>query len=135
MESDAIADGVMVPAKDVREILHMLFRAKYIHLMNMQQSKSHNSETAIYLWTVMPDRMFRIVTDDVCKALLNLRLRRQHEVEVGKEWIERGKQTALGDENESEVDKLNYQMFCQGLERLDNACVQLDETLMVLKDF
>jgi DNA-directed RNA polymerase III subunit RPC3 len=67
--------------------------------------------------------------------MVNIRLRRQHEVEVGKEWIERAKEAGLTDVNENEMDKNNYNKFCQGLERLDNAILQLDETLMVLLDF
>jgi DNA-directed RNA polymerase III subunit RPC3 len=64
-----------------------------------------------------------------------MRLRRQHEVDVGKEWIERAKEAGSTDVNENEIDKTNYNKFCQGLERLDNAILQLDETLMALVDF
>ena len=42
------------------------------------------------------------VTDNVCTALCNMRLRRQHEAEVGKEWIERQENDAT-EENESET--------------------------------
>jgi DNA-directed RNA polymerase III subunit RPC3 len=63
-----------------------------------------------------------------------LRLGRQHEVEVGKDWIECAKEAALTDVNEREMYTENYKKFCQGLERLENA-LQLDETLMVLLDF
>ena len=89
----------------------------------------------IYLWAVSKQRTQQNVTDNVCRALTNLRLRRQHEVEVGKDWIERAKEAAVTDVNEHELDKSNYKKFCQGLERLDNAALQLDETLMVLLDF
>jgi DNA-directed RNA polymerase III subunit RPC3 len=76
--------------------------------------------------------MQETVTANVCRALTNIRLRRQHEVEVGKAWIERSKEKEV---NEHEMDKENYNKFCQGLERLDNAALQLYETLMVLLDF
>ena len=77
----------------------------------------------------------RTASENVSKALYNMRLRRQHEVEVGKDWIERAKEAGATDENENDVDKLMFSRFCQGLERLDNAAIQLDETLMVLKDY
>ena len=64
-----------------------------------------------------------------------MRLRRQHEADVGKDWIERAKEGGAADENENETDKVNYTRFCQGLERLDIAALQLDETLMVMKDY
>jgi len=75
------------------------------------------------------------VTDNVCRALTNLRLRRQHEESVGKDLIERAKEANDADVNEQEMDKANYTKFCLGLERLDNATLQLDETLMALLDF
>jgi DNA-directed RNA polymerase III subunit RPC3 len=112
-----------------------LYRANYITLFTLQQSKQHNPANMIYLWTAVKTRMQQTVTDNVCRALINLRLRRQHEVEVGKDWIERAKEAAFTDVNEHEMDTENYKKFCQGLERLDNAALQLDETLMVLLDF
>jgi len=131
-ESDIVAEDAMVPAKEAREALHRLHRENYICLSDMHLTKTHNSGTAIYLWNVIPSRMTNTVINNVSTAILNLRLRRQHEVEVGKEWMDRAKDST--DENDNEEDKKKYQAFCKGLERLDSACLQLDETLMVLKD-
>lgn len=91
----------------------------------------------IYLWRVEKPKMQKTVTDNVCRAITNLRLRRQHEETVGKGLIELAKEAndADTDVNEEEMDKANYTKFCLGLERLDNAILQLDETLMVLLDF
>jgi len=134
LEAEGIADAAMVPVKEVREVLYDLFQAKLITLINLQQGKQHNAATAIYLWGIDRRRMTQTVTDNVALALHNIRLRRQHEMEVGKDWVERAKESSV-DENEHELDKLNYNKFCQGLERLDSAALQLDESLMVMKDF
>mmetsp|Transcript_15815 Transcript_15815/g.36620 ORF Transcript_15815/g.36620 Transcript_15815/m.36620 type:complete len:618 (-) Transcript_15815:61-1914(-) len=135
MESDQVAESAMVPAKDTRELLHRLYRDKYIQLFNINQGKQHNPSNMIYLWGYSRPRGTRTAAENVCIALCNMRLRRQHEVEVGKDWIERAKEAGATDENENEVDKLMFSRFCQGLERLDNATLQLDETLMALKDY
>jgi len=135
MESDQVAESAMVPAKDTRELLHRLYRDNYIQLFNLNQGKQHNPSSMIYLWGYSRPRGTRTAAEYVCTALCNMRLRRQHEVEVGKDWIERAKEAGATDENENEVDKLMFSRFCQGLERLDNAAIQLDETLMVLKDY
>lgn len=135
MESDAIAEAAMVPAKDTREVLHRLYRDNFIDLFNLNQGKQHNPASMFYLWSTSRAKSLRHATDNVCTALLHMRLRRQHEVEVGKDWIERAKEAGAIDENENEADKVNYTRFCQGLERLDIAALQLDETLMVLKDY
>jgi len=134
-ESDVIAEDAMVPAKEAREILHRLHREKYINLFDMHQTKTHNTGTAIFLWNVIPARLYKTVIHNVCLALYNLRLRRQHEVEVGKDWMDRASSGAASEENVHEEDKKKYHAFCKGLERLDCACLQLDETLMILKDF
>ena len=134
-ESDVIAEDAMVPAKEAREILHRLHREKYINLFDMHQTKTHNTGTAIFLWNVIPSRLYKTVINNVCLALYNLRLRRQHEVEVGKDWMDRASSGAASEENVHEEDKTKYHAFCKGLERLDCACLQLDETLMILKDF
>lgn len=135
MESDQVAESAMAPAKDTRELLHRLYRDKYIELFNINQGKQHNPASMIYLWGYSRPRGTRTTADNVCTALCNMRLRRQHEVEVGKDWIERAKEAGATDENENEIDKLMFSRFCQGLERLDNAAIQLDETLMVLNDY
>ena len=125
----------MVPAKETREILHRLYRDGYISLFNINQGKQHNAASMIYLWGFTRDTCTRKIRDDVCRAFLNIRLRRQHEAEVGSHWISRAREAGTTDENENEVDKQLYTKFCLGLERLDNAALQLDETLMILKDF
>ena len=51
MESEALADCAMVPIQDAREITHLLYRADYISLLNLQLTKQHNTGTAIYLWS------------------------------------------------------------------------------------
>jgi DNA-directed RNA polymerase III subunit RPC3 len=134
LEGEAIAESAMVPAKDAREMLHRLYKTNYISLLYLQNAKQHNPANAIYLWCVDKKRIQRTVLLNMCTALCNLRQRRQHEVQIGKDWIERAK-LADGDENDVEMDKINYKKFCQGLERIDNACIQLDETIMVIKDF
>lgn len=117
------------------QLLHRLYRSKYIELFTLNTSRQHNPSNMIYLWTVVRDRVLQNVTDNVCNALLNLRLRRQHQIEIGKNWIERAQEAGDMDENEHEADKLNHRKFCLGLERLYNSCLQLDETLMILEDF
>ncbi|CAB9498328.1 III subunit RPC3 [Seminavis robusta] len=134
LESDSLAEVSMVPAKDCREILHRLYRSKYIDLFTLSQSRQHNPSNMIYLWTVNGQRILKNATDNVCTALLNLRLRRQHEVEVGKNWIERAQEAGDMDENDHEADKQNHKKFCLGLERLYGSCLQLDETLMIMED-
>ncbi|KAG7340759.1 RNA polymerase III subunit RPC82 helix-turn-helix domain containing protein [Nitzschia inconspicua] len=135
MEAEMIADAAMLPAKDTREKLHCLYRDNYIELFNVNIGKQHNPASMIYLWGFNRSKVPVVVSENVCTALCNMRLRRQHEEEVGRDFIERAKDAGATDENENQADKREYDHFCKGLERLDNAILQLDETLMVLKDF
>jgi len=103
--------------------------------MSLQNTKQHNPGTAIYLWGIIPQRLQANVLNNVCKAFYNIRLRQQHEVQLGREWLERAEEARNADENEDEMDKIRYSNFLKGLERLDQACMQLDETLMTLTSF
>jgi DNA-directed RNA polymerase III subunit RPC3 len=157
LESDRIADIAMVPAKDTREVLHHLYRSRYVELLQLSNSsrQQYNPNNAIYLWGIERPRLIQRMIDDVAKALYNLRLRRQHEVEtIGAEWLERmttnqQHQPYSHDHTNNfttdvenidlnitnAIDRENYTMFCIGLERIDVASIQLDETLMALLDF
>ena len=134
-ESDVVAEDAMVPAREAREVLHRLHRDRYVDLFDMHVTKTHNTGTAIFLWDVMPSRLSKAVFDNVCTALLNLRLRRQHEVEVGKDWMDRVKESGATEENFHEADMRKFRKFCMGLDRLDRVVMSLDETLMFFKDF
>jgi DNA-directed RNA polymerase III subunit RPC3 len=103
--------------------------------MCLQNSKQHNPGTAIYLWGVVQQRLQTTVLNNVCKAFCNIRLRQQHEVQLGKQWLERAEEASTADENEVEMDKVRRSNFLKGLELLDQACMQIDETLMALTCF
>jgi DNA-directed RNA polymerase III subunit RPC3 len=133
-EAEPLAEAAMEPAKDTRETLHSLYRENLVQLMPMQQGKQHNPASMVFLWSVDHRHLLLSVRDKVCIAMTNLRLRRQHQTELGKAWIERATDQDV-DENDHEEDKVRYNKFCQGLERLDHAMMQIDETLLVLYDF
>ena len=78
-------------------------------MLYLQQTKQHNPGTAIYLWHVDQKRLTHTIVQNLCRALVNLRMRRQHEMLLGKDWIERAKEagdieealnaaTAIGDD-------------------------------------
>jgi hypothetical protein len=157
LESDKIAEIAMVPAKDTREVLHHLYRSRYVELLQLSNSsrQQYNPNNTIYLWGIERKKLIQRMTDDVAKALCNIRIRRKHEIETaGTKWVERmtttqqqpepcsliHMNTATSDKNTdmnmpSAIDRENYAKFCSGLERLDVASIQLDETLMFLFDF
>ena len=54
---------------------------------------------------------------------------------MGKDWMDRAKEAGGTEKNFHEGDMRKYHAFCMGLNRLDRACLMLDETLMLLKDF
>jgi len=138
LESDPLSEMCMVPSKDTREVLHHLYRSRYVELFQLSSSRQYNPANTIYLWGVDRERLRQKVTENVATALLNIRLRRAHELEVGSGWIERAKQQAgheINQEDDNEDDIRGFEKFQLGLERLDVAALQLDETLMVLLNF
>lgn len=125
----------MIPSKDAQEILHHLYRSRYVDLLQLSATRQYNPNQTIYVWSLEYRRFTAQIVNNVGMALLNIRLRRGHETEVtGRTFMERAQQEDT-DENTQESDKVNYTKFLVGLERLDVAALQLDDTLMVLRDF
>eukprot|EP00594_Rhizosolenia_setigera_P017942 CAMPEP_0178961026 /NCGR_PEP_ID=MMETSP0789-20121207/13390_1 /TAXON_ID=3005 /ORGANISM="Rhizosolenia setigera, Strain CCMP 1694" /LENGTH=715 /DNA_ID=CAMNT_0020644639 /DNA_START=84 /DNA_END=2231 /DNA_ORIENTATION=+ len=156
LEDDVISKMAMIPPQDVREILHRMYKAGFVNLFYIQPSSGKggatkttsaaasavkqlgNPHSAIYLWSCETFLNVRKqMLSNLCKTYLNLRLRRQHEMEIGKDFIDRAKDADRGiaDENDVEEDKVNYKKFGEGLIRIDNALLQIDETLMIMGDF
>jgi DNA-directed RNA polymerase III subunit RPC3 len=148
LESDTLAELAMVPAKDTREILHHLFRSRYVDIFHLSSSSSgsrqYNPANAIYLWGVDRKRLLiPTIRSNVATALWNIRLRRESHMQCGKIFLERAAAQQQqqhdngtnGDSADNKNDQLQYERFCLGLERLDVATLQLDETLMALCDF
>lgn len=122
------------PPSALIELIRRTLNLSYVDLCDMHLTKTHNSGTAIYLWEVKQGRLYKNVMHNLCTVLLNLRLRRMHEVEAGSEWMSRAKDQGQSEENENEEDKKRYLAFCTGLQRLDSAILQVDETLMIFSD-
>ena len=102
-------------------------------MANFQQTKQYNPNTALYTWYVNHRNLYQTISDNLYTSMTNLRLRKQHEMEIGKSMIER-QQGSGGTENETDRDKASYLAFCKGLDRLDNAILQLDESLLVMQE-
>ncbi len=85
----------------------------------MHMTKTHNTGTAIFLGDVIPSCLLKAAFNKVCMALLNLCLRRQHKVGVGKDWMDRAKELGATEENFHEADMRKFQKFCMGLDKLD----------------
>ena len=138
LESDRLAEMAMVPARDVREVLHHLYRSRYIELFTLSQSRggTYNPAQSLFLWGVERHRLVQRVTEHTATALVHVRQRRAHEVQVGRAWMERAQRDAEEGVHATDAeDERAFQKFQLGLERLDVAALQLDETLMAMCDF
>jgi hypothetical protein len=115
---DLVAKDAMVLTREVREVLHHLHQDQYFNLFDMNMTKTHNTSMAIFLGDVKLFCLLKAVFNNVCTALLNLCLRRQHKVGVGKDWMDRAKELGATEENFHEADMRKFQKFCMGLDRL-----------------
>ena len=128
LESDTLATLTMVPAMEARGILHNLYQNGYVELFPMSNSRHHNPSGAVYLWGVRKERLAAKIVHDVSRALFNMRLRHQHELDRGKGVSGRSNETG------SDIDFRNSALFELGLERVQNALFELEKTLGILTD-
>lgn len=134
MESERLASEAMVPAKDMQEVLNRLYLSDYLRMM-MFSPRQYNPNHMTFLWGFEYPKLVQTVTGQAAQALLNIRLRRDSEAQVGKLFLDRAKQAADVDENENQDDKEKHEKFILGMERLDVASQQLEDTLVCFLEF
>jgi hypothetical protein len=141
LESDIVAEHAMVPAKDVRQWLHQLYKNRYVDLLQLSATATSSSSSSasatrtpahtIYVWGASNNPR-HVAARQVATALYNVRSRQASFRASNQHWMEREK---AQETNSAHDDQETYRIFCAGLERLGTAASQLDETFMLLMDY
>lgn len=129
LEQKSIGELALLPLNEARRRLYDLYRDKLIHLQEIPKRSDHNPVHTMYTWSVNTFHIERVIRERVQDSICKLRSRRDFIAKENKELIARSSQ--LVEENDLEkFDKLS-----QGLDRLDRSILQLDENLMLYRDF
>mmetsp|Transcript_37258 Transcript_37258/g.49102 ORF Transcript_37258/g.49102 Transcript_37258/m.49102 type:complete len:316 (+) Transcript_37258:861-1808(+) len=125
LEDTQIGELAMVPARECRERVCRMYRERFVSLQEVPKRGDHNPSATFYLWTVDPSQVQHAVLDKLYHSLLNLTIRRAHEVDQNKELM------ANVDKITDSVEADKFDKFSKSLDRLDQAIHKIDETIML----
>ena len=89
-----------------------------------------------YLWGVSYESALRIVDGDVNKALLNLRIRLEHEVEAVRQLANKAEMERLsGTSMLTDQERAELDLFLRKQDRLEISIIKLAESASMLREF
>ncbi|GLE07254.1 hypothetical protein PINS_up017314 [Pythium insidiosum] len=129
LEQKTIGELALLPSNDARRRLYELYREQLVQLQEIPKRADHSPAFTLYCWSVDVPRLERSVTQRVQDALTRLRRRRKLEADENKDLIARSDQLVEAN------DLAKFDKLSRSLDRLDRAVIQLDNMLMLYRDF
>jgi DNA-binding Lrp family transcriptional regulator len=126
LEQQSLADRVLLPAKGGRERLYELFKHQWVEYVEISKRADYAPTSTHYLWTVNETKLRAALLESLYLSLYNLRLRRQHEFQRGKDVLDFSQNIS----DVKEAERFNH--VTEILERLDNAVIKIVDNITVL---
>ncbi|KAF6265727.1 hypothetical protein COO60DRAFT_870422 [Scenedesmus sp. NREL 46B-D3] len=128
LEQKQVADTVMQPHKETRELLYRMLRAGYVQMQDIPRTNDRAPTRCFYTWHIDIDAVFSKLAADLYHAAVNLHTRRSHEMQKHSELVELV-------ESARAAGQLNFNMTDgqrRALERLNKVSTALDTSLLRL---
>ena len=77
LDSDHLSTVAMVPEKETRESLHILYQNRLVTFHDIPVSKQHAYNQTIYLWKTEEKRLYAAIQDTLRRTYINMRDRRR----------------------------------------------------------
>ncbi|KAL8257341.1 hypothetical protein R6Q59_029382 [Mikania micrantha] len=126
-ETDRISATTFVEKKDALRILFQLWKDNLLHMERIG-IEPQKSETM--LWKLNKRSVWEQVSDDMCHAALNLKLRLHHELEQAKDILRVLKGKSLGDEVMEKRRRVGDKWKV-----LESSLMILDDAIMLFHNF
>jgi len=132
LEQKQIADMVMSPIKDTRELLYKLLQAGYVSMQEVAKTLDHAPTRTFYLWRVDYDQSTTYLAGELYKAAANVRTRNAAELEKEKEVLEMldNNPEALSASHRARLERIK-----QLTELMDTSLLRLDDLIAVFNDY
>ena len=76
MEQSALGDIAIMPAREAREKLYLLYRDNWIDFREVSKRSDFNPQSTFYFWRMDYNHVKSVVLDHAYRGLLNLRIKR-----------------------------------------------------------
>jgi DNA-directed RNA polymerase III subunit RPC3 len=140
-EQKQISELAMIPVKDTRDRLYKMLSKDVVQLQEVPKSADHQPNKTFYLWSVRREQVNLLFVGQIYKAMHNMKLRLFHHLELSADVLNKAEEEEKLQQQGTNISVLSNQDK-QALQRLKtiqdlllNSLLQLDETLMILKDF
>lgn len=132
LEQKQIADMVMSPIKDTRELLYKLLQAGYVSMQEIAKTQDHAPTRTFYLWRVDYDQSTTRLAAELYKAAANIRTRNAAELIKEKDVLEMldNNPEGLTQKHRSRLERIK-----QLTEVMDASLLRLDELIAVFNDY
>ena len=82
-------------------------KSRFIDLFHLSNTMQYKPSKAIYLWCINNNGLKIKIIDNVSTALWQIRLRREHEINIGKHYLDRANKQVKNDVKNSPSIKKN----------------------------
>lgn len=141
VEQKQISELAMIPVKDTRDRLYKMLSKDIVQLQEVPKLADHQPAKTFYLWSVRREQVNLLLVNEIYKAMHNMKLRLFHHLELSADVLNKAEEEEKLQAQGTNISVLSNQDK-QALQRLKtiqdlllNSMLQLDETLMIIKDF
>mmetsp|Transcript_2881 Transcript_2881/g.8405 ORF Transcript_2881/g.8405 Transcript_2881/m.8405 type:complete len:125 (+) Transcript_2881:597-971(+) len=119
----------MLPLKETREVLYRLMRANYLTLQDIPKTADHAPSRTFYTFRAVPHDACKTLLVNLVQALLNVRLRLQHELLKEKEMFD-----LLGQSNVTKAIFLSKQDQIERVKEVNKLMLNTQNSLVTMLD-
>ena len=127
VEQGKLGEMAIIPSRDARELLYWLYRERWIDYLEISKRSDFNPASTYYFWTLDRDRIITNILNTNYKAIVNLRLRKSHEMVLSA-----SQGFDINNDIITNDDKDKYETE---IERLKIVYARLDEGVILLDDY
>jgi len=131
LEQKQIAEMVMSPIKETREVLYNMLKAGFVALQEVPKTADHAPSRTFYLWRIDHHQSSTQLASELYKAAANLRMRFAVEQDREKEVLER----LEASRPLSAVEHARLVRMKNVATVLDSSLLRLDELIAIFNDF
>ncbi|KAG1149230.1 hypothetical protein G6F37_004357 [Rhizopus arrhizus] len=137
MDESQIQKISMLPLKDIRQKLEMLFADGIVEIQEVPRSTDRATSRSFHLWHVPLEKCFEDLLTKAYKIIVNLQQRKVEELQQRSRLLEKinRKDVIANMDLLNEIDKAEVGNMNKIIERIEVSKARLDEMAMILRDF
>eukprot|EP01035_Chromulina_nebulosa_P020073 gene20073-26066_t len=135
VDQQEISDYAIMPAREARERLYKLYRDNWLNYIEFSKRNDYNPASTYYYWYIDNERSTKSLLDNMYKTILNLRIRRENELERYRNMEISSGVNLLNSSSSDINNSISIVSMTKSLDLLDSSILRLDKTILLLNKF